>query len=62
MAETDARQTAMRGPGRHFNNPEFWLFLAIGDNFERFMVERLSLGVSGCFILNVPCLEEFFIG
>jgi hypothetical protein len=60
MAGKDARQTAMRGSGGHFNNPKFWLFLAIGDNFERFMVVRTFLGASGCFILNVPCLEEFF--
>jgi hypothetical protein len=26
MAETDARQTAIRGSGGHFNNPKSWLF------------------------------------
>jgi hypothetical protein len=41
MAGKDARQTAIRGSGRHFNPPEFWLFLIIEGYFERFMVERI---------------------
>ena len=61
MARKDARQTAMRGSGGHFNNPKFWLFLAIGDNFERFMVERIFLGYLAVLYLTFCVWQGFLL-